>query len=69
MSRFDIGERVIVRTSEQTQAAGIAGWRGEVVGKSYEDDEPDDVVGYAVAMDERDGLVWAVEPDDLEPEE
>lgn len=66
--RFDVGDRVAVRRTERTQELGIAGWHGETVGMSYEDDAPDDVLGYAVAMDERDSHVWSMEPADLEPE-
>jgi len=43
------------------------GLAGRVSGKSYEDDDPQgQVLAYAVAMDEGDGLVWMVEPEDLE---
>jgi hypothetical protein len=68
VQRFDFGDRVTVRHTERTQELGIVGWHGEIVGKSYEDDAPDDILGYAVAMDEGDGLVWSVELADVEPE-
>ena len=46
---------------------GVAGWRGIVVGKSHENDDPrGTVLVYAVAMDEAGGRTWMVEPDDLE---
>jgi len=64
---FDLEQRVVVRATDRTRADGTAGWHGRVSGKSYEDDDPQaQTLGYAVAMDEGDGLVWMVEPEDLE---
>jgi hypothetical protein len=65
---FDFGARVVVRTILRTQSDGTAGWHGSVVGKSYDDDAPEVILGYGVAMDEDNELVWSVEPDDLTPE-
>jgi hypothetical protein len=65
-SSFDIDQRVVVSATGRTRANGTAGWHGNVVGKSYENDDPSsDVLVYAVAMDEDDERVWMVEPDDL----
>ena len=68
--RFNFEQRVTVRATERTQLAGTAGWHGRVVGKSHENDDPEhgDVLAYAVAMDEDNGLVCMVEPDDLDVE-
>lgn len=41
---------------------GIAGSHGKIVGKSLEDNKPDGILGYAIAMDERDGPVWPPVP-------
>jgi hypothetical protein len=69
LAAFDFEQRVVVRATHRTRADGTAGWRGRVAGKSYEDDDPQgQVLAYAVAMDEGDGLVWMVEPEDLEVE-
>ena len=54
--------------SERTRSAGTAGWHGRVAGMSREPDVPTGrIVAYAVAMDEDEGLVSMVEPEDLAP--
>jgi hypothetical protein len=63
---FDFDQRVVVRRTSRTRENGTAGWHGRVVGKSYENDDPNGkIVAYAVAMDEDDQTVWMVEPVDL----
>jgi hypothetical protein len=47
----------MIRDTQRTPELGIARWRGEIVGKSYEDDAPGDTLGFAIAMDEPNGLV------------
>ncbi len=64
---FDFDHRVVVRATDRTRANGTAGWHGSIIGKSYESDDPANrVLSYGVAMDEDDGIVWMVEPHDLD---
>jgi hypothetical protein len=63
---FDFDQRVVVRDTSRSRENGTAGWHGRVVGKSYENDDPNGrVLAFAVAMDEDDHTVWMVEPVDL----
>jgi hypothetical protein len=65
-AQFDFEQRVVVRDMWRTRENGTAGWHGSVVGKSYENDDPNgEILAYAVAMDEDDQTVWMVEPVDL----
>jgi hypothetical protein len=61
---FEEYEVVRVRTTAATVAAGIAGLEGAVRGTAIEDDG--EIVSYAVAIYERDGICWSVAPSDLE---
>lgn len=67
---FDFDQRVIVVPTPRTRELGAVGWHGVVVGRSYENDDPDSgaVVAYGVAVDEKDGLGWFFLPEDLLPD-
>jgi hypothetical protein len=50
---FSFGDRVKIRTNEQTRELGTAGRSGEICGMSREPDVPSgEVVAYAVTMDD-----------------
>jgi hypothetical protein len=61
---YEYYEVVRVRTTPATTDKDIAGLEGAVLGKAVEDDG--EIVSYAVAIYERDGICWSVAPSDLE---
>jgi len=61
---FELFEVVRVRSTTETTRDGIAGLEGAVLGKSESD--AGDVVAYAVALYECDGICWSLAPSALE---
>jgi hypothetical protein len=62
--RFTFGDRVVLLDTVENRKFDLAGRLGEIVGVSYEDDEPNVHLAYAVMVDDYE-RVHSVLPDGL----
>lgn len=68
MNAFSDGDEVVVASTDRMVELGVAGWRGRVVGGSYEDDDwpSGRIISYAVELGPPgDARVYMIDPDDL----